>query len=377
MKRWNDWKQQNWFPYTVAAVVGVCLYMFLNNIAVFGDAVYWVWIIVKPLLYGLILAYLIDPIARFYQDKPFSKLKKKKIARSLSVIFALITVLIVVAAIIAAFVPTLIKSISNVLNVIAEDMSNIDEITEHIASVLPLGLGKFFTNASASAQLLEKMSTLLTNNMDTIADASATFGNGFANLIIAIVLAIYYMMDKDRLKDMMQHLLRFVFKDKGYNNVCDFLLRVDAILLRYIKCNLLEAAIVGVINAIFMVIAGLPYVTLVSIIVGITNIAPTFGPVVGAAIGALFLVIVNPWYALAFLIFTVVLQTLDGYIIKPKLFGETLGVSPLLVLIMIIVGGRVFGVVGILLAIPFAAIAQFLFDDLVKKHNAKKSSEKS
>ena len=102
---------------------------------------------------------------------------------------------------------------------------------------------------------------------------------------------------------------------------------------------------------------------LVSVVVGATNLIPTFGPVIGGAIGAFVLLLVKPMHALAFLIFTVVLQTLDGYIIKPKLFGNSLGVSGLLILVSIVVMGNIFGVVGILLSIPVAAILDFIYRD--------------
>jgi predicted PurR-regulated permease PerM len=115
------------------------------------------------------------------------------------------------------------------------------------------------------------------------------------------------------------------------------------------------------VNAIFMAICGMKYAVLVSMIVGVTNLAPTFGPLVGAILGAFILLLVKPWYALAFLIFTVILQTFDGYILKPKLFGESFGVSGLWILIGIIVGGRMFGVVGILFAIPAVAILDFTY----------------
>ena len=110
-----------------------------------------------------------------------------------------------------------------------------------------------------------------------------------------------------------------------------------------------------------MVIFRMDYAVMISVVVGITNTAPTFGPIVGAVIGALILVLVNPLWAAWFLIFTIILQTVDGYIIKPKLFGDTLGISSLLILIAIVVGGRMFGVVGIILGIPVAAIFDYIF----------------
>ena len=124
-----------------------------------------------------------------------------------------------------------------------------------------------------------------------------------------------------------------------------------------------------------MVIMGMPYVAIISAIVGVTNLAPTFGPMVGAIIGAFILVLVKPWYALAFLLFTLVLQTIDGYVIKPRLFGEQLGVSSVWILISLVIGGRLIGVAGILLAIPFAAIADFVYHDYIIKRLEEQNAE--
>lgn len=134
-------------------------------------------------------------------------------------------------------------------------------------------------------------------------------------------------------------------------------------MIRYILCDLLDGMIIGVANAVFMLLVGYPYVPLISVVVGVTNLAPTFGPILGAVIGAGILLLVNPWYALVFLIFTIALQTVDGYIIKPKLFGNTLGVPSIGILVSIIVFGRMFGAIGVLLAIPFAAIIDYIYKD--------------
>ena len=116
-----------------------------------------------------------------------------------------------------------------------------------------------------------------------------------------------------------------------------------------------------------MMITGLPYAVLISVVVGVTNLAPTFGPIVGGVVGAFILVLVNPGYAICFLIFTLILQTVDGYILKPKLFGDSLGISSVLILVSIIILGRIFGVVGVLLSIPIAAIVDFMYRDLFLK----------
>ena len=144
-------------------------------------------------------------------------------------------------------------------------------------------------------------------------------------------------------------------------------------MIRYIASDILDGLFVGCANAVFMIIAGMPYIPLISVVVGVTNLAPTFGPIVGAVIGAFILVLANPWQALWFLIFTLILQTIDGYVVKPKLFGDTLGVPSIWILISIIVFGRMWGVAGILLAIPIAAITDFIYHDyIVQKLESRK-----
>ncbi|MCI6637735.1 MAG: AI-2E family transporter, partial [Lachnospiraceae bacterium] len=139
----------------------------------------------------------------------------------------------------------------------------------------------------------------------------------------------------------------------------------NTIMIRYIVGELLDALIIGLSNFVFFLIVGLPYNLLISVVVGVTNLAPTFGPIVGGVVGAFILVLNNPWHALWFIIFTIILQTIDGYVIKPKLFGNTLGVSSVWILVCIIVGGRMFGVPGILLAIPFAAISDYVYNNYI------------
>ena len=130
---------------------------------------------------------------------------------------------------------------------------------------------------------------------------------------------------------------------------------------RYIIFNLLDCFILGLVNGIIMMAFGMEYPGLISILVGVANLIPTFGPLVGAVIGAFVLLMFNPMHALIFLIITVVLQILDAYILRPRLFGNSLGVSGLLILVGVVVGGNMFGVIGILLSVPGVAILDLLY----------------
>ena len=131
----------------------------------------------------------------------------------------------------------------------------------------------------------------------------------------------------------------------------------------YISSNLLDAAIIGAANAIFLAVMKLPHILSISLIAGLTNLIPTFGPAIGMIVGCLILAFHKPISALWFLLFSIVLQLFDSYLIKPKLFGNTLGVPSFLVLVVTLVGGWFFGLWGILLAVPAAAIALMIWRD--------------
>ena len=149
-----------------------------------------------------------------------------------------------------------------------------------------------------------------------------------------------------------------------------FLEKCRHIFSTYISSNLLDAAIVGALNAIFLAVMKLPHILPISLIAGLTNMIPTFGPVIGLLAGCLFLVFYRPISALWFLLFTVVLQLIDSYLIKPKLFGSSLGVPSFLVLVVTLVGGWFFGIAGVLLAVPVAAILLMLWRDRRKPHGS-------
>ena len=214
-------------------------------------------------------------------------------------------------------------------------------------------------------KLMSALADMLKNNADTVLQASAQAGKSLFLWLIALFLSIYFLSEKDKLRVGAKRLFQALLPQQHYEAAVRILHRCDSILNRYVVCNLLDSLIIGGTNAIFMAVMGIPYIGLVSFIVAVTNLIPTFGPMIGAAIGALILSLVGLPFTVAFLIFTAVLQLCDAYLVKPKLFGSSLGVSSLWILIGIVVGGRMFGAVGVLLAIPAVAILDFLYTEYI------------
>ena len=218
---------------------------------------------------------------------------------------------------------------------------------------------------NSSNELLEMTGKMLTDNLDKIINTSANIGMGMANLGLSFTLSIYRLLEKDNLKAQVLRLMRALMSEQAMEGALTFFRKCDDILVRYISCSLLDSVIIGVANAVLMRIFGMEYIGLISVTVAVTNLIPTFGPIIGAVVGALILFLVRPSHALIFLVITMVLQTLDGNVIKPKLFGNSLGVSGLMILVSIIVFGNIFGLTGIILAMPAAAILDYSYKEIL------------
>ena len=217
----------------------------------------------------------------------------------------------------------------------------------------------------------------LSENFSSVLDTTKNIGASLVNALMGVILAVYFLFSKRYLLAGVERLRRAVWTPKQYDEKTRFWNRCNDIFTQYIGWNIIDAIIIGMSNAVFMLLLGMPYAPLVSFVVGIANLIPTFGPIIGAVVGALLLVLVKPSYALWFLVFTVAIQTLDAYVIKPRLFSSSFGISAVLTLVSITVGSKLFGIVGVLLAIPVAAILSFVYDERLIPWLQKKTSARA
>ena len=377
--KFKEWFKTKLGPYTVAACTAVLFYVILNHLGdIFGTIGYF-FKLLSPVLMGIVIAYVIDPLARLFQQTIFSKIKKETPKRTLSVLISIILVIAGIVLLLVALVPQLVSSIVTIANNFNVYVNSLERMIASLAGRFSSDKVDLSSITDATNQLLDRISEVLPQLLNRLINTSFSIGTRFFNFLVAFILAIYFLMDKTRLMDGCSWLLSFIIKESRYEGVSRFLSRCNKILIEYVIYDLIDGLIVGVANFIFMKSMNMPYAILVSVIVGITNLAPTFGPIAGGVIGGFILILVSPWQTLWFVIFTVILQTIDGYILKPKLFGGTFGVSSLWILICIIIGGRLMGVAGILVAIPFAAIFVVIIRDYfspwLQRRDEKKDKE--
>ena len=343
-----------------AVIVFFVVFANINSISGFLEGVTRV---LAPVIIGLVLAYIIDPVAKFFETKVFVKLKKENLRRTISAVIALVLVLTLLTVFIGTLIPNLLSSISMLIDNADTYYATIEKAVDQINS---LGFGLHIDLSAIEASVRNWLGDFvnhLSNNLSSILSTTKDIGAVLLNILIGVILAIYILFSKKYLLNGLQRLRKALLTPKRYESNTKFWNRCHDIFTQYIGCNIIDAMIIGGSNAIFMLILGMPYVPLVSFVVGVANLIPTFGPIIGGAIGALVLVLVKPTYALWFLIFTVGIQILDAYVIKPRLFSSSIGLAPVWTLIAITVGGNLFGIVGILLAIPVAAILTFIYDE--------------
>ena len=364
--------EKSWYTGAVIACIGVLFYVLLTNLSKVLSAVSSFLGNFKAVILGIIFAYLLNPLARFFYYKVLKKLKTGQTRWGISVGLAVVTALLILIVLIGTLLPQLIQSIATFSENIDDYAASMIKMLENspLRDVVdPEGLATMSQNA------LSSITTFVRENAGRILSSAANSGKGIITVAIAAILAVYLLIDKKRVMKGWWRLLRSILPDGRTEGFMDFSLRCDSILMSYLGQTLLDALIVGILNAVFMLICGMDYIGLVTVVVAVTNLIPNFGPIIGAVIGGFVLLLVNPLHALMFLVFTVALQFVDAYILKPKLFSGSLGVSGLLILIASIVLGNMFGVWGMVLSVPIAAILSFIYRDYLLPRQEKRRTK--
>lgn len=350
-------RDRKWYPYAVAACIAVLLYVLLIRLPDVRKGIGKFIGYFRPVILGCVIAYIVNPLATLLSATMFRFIKKEKNRYTISCIVAFILVAALLVFSLMILIPQLISSIWTFID-------NLDSYIESLGTWLEkIGLSKDLLDLDSiiGSSKVEDSTKTIMESASIVLSKSMSAGKGIARWLIAFMLAIYLLLAKGSLTKGAGRLIKAIFGEEKYAEITVFLTKSNDVFKRYIVFNLIDSAIIGALNFIFMMIMGMEYAGLITFVVALTNLIPTFGPLIGGAFGAFILLLVKPIHVLFFLGFTLLLQFLDAYFIKPKLFGDSLGVSGLWILIGVIVGGNMFGIVGILLSIPMVAILSFLY----------------
>lgn len=343
----------------------------------------------SPIIIGLVLAYLMNPIMLGIEKKIYSLMEKKskkpskKVARILAITGTVLILLAAMALLIRAIVPSIMTSIYSLSDTLPNDVANIIEKTKKSSfgqseyfEYISNALISFTDNFEVIAK--EKLVPVAQTYLTQITSGVFSFFKAIFDFLVGIVVMVYAMTIQDTLIGQTKKVIYATCKPKTGNTIIEIIRKTNDIFGGFITGKILDSLIIGVIAYIGCFALSIPSPVLIAVIIGVTNVIPVFGPFIGAIPCLLLVVIQSPIHALYLLVFILVLQQVDGNIIGPKILGSSTGLSTFWVMAAILIGGGMFGFLGMLLGVPMFGLIYYLVKRITNSAlRSKKLSENS
>ena len=345
--------------------------------------------ILTPIIYGFVIAYLLNPLLVFFEQKIFFKLRKK-LRYALSLLATYILTAIILTLIILMVVPQAVSSIQQ-LATMATDLFSpygntgglkigiyltnfADSLQDYIDGIgLDLNIKETFNSLVPGLEnILNLGQTYITPMFNSLAAILYSTASGIFNIFLGILLSIYLLISKDKFIAQTKKLLFAFFPVNFSYRLVKVMRQTHEIFGSFITGKILDSLIVGIICFICMSVFNIKYAMLISAIIAITNIIPFFGPFLGAIPSLFFLAIIDIWQALWFLIFIFILQQIDGNIIGPKVVGSQIGLSSFWVICAILIMSGFFGLPGVFIGVPIFAVIYVLIKEYAESRLEKK-----
>lgn len=331
--------------------------------------------LIKPFIYGIIMAFLFNlPLQYFLKKLPNSVGKWKKI---IAVILSLLLIIGLITFVVSIVVPQVVDSVVTLANAFPGYIDSFQEWMNAIIEHQQVPSNLFEMIEQYAGEIEKTLMTIVKNGLPQIVSMASGFASGVANFFMAIVIAVYLTVSKDRLKRQCKTLLYAFLPKNGYNYILKIGKLANETFSNFVSGQVMEAIIIGVLCFIGCTIFRFPYAPIVSVIIGCTNFIPIFGAIFGVGVSALLVAFVNPIQGVFFVIFGTVLQQFESNLIYPKVVGNTVGLSGLWVLFAISVGGGLFGFKGMILGLPiFSILYALIREETYRRVRIKKEIEK-
>lgn len=364
------WKKL--LPNLILVCVGVVLFILLFNFKQVWSSILWFVKLFAPFLGGLVLAYLLNIPLVFLENRFLKKVKYRRVI-SILIVYSLALALLMLA--VRLLLPEVINSLRTLMQNIPAYLNNMQNLGQWLSDTYDIAPENLDFIMVSYQDVVTRLMNLLRSSLPSVLNWTFQFGSGIISVLTGFIASIYMLASKEKLLFQMRK-VAYAFlpapkADRVYY-VADLSNRVFS---GFISGKILDSAIIGIICFVFLFVANffipMPFILLISVVIGVTNIIPFFGPFIGAVPCAMILLMVNPLSALVFVIFIILLQQLDGNVIGPKILGDSTGLPALWVLVAIIIGGGIWGIWGILLGVPAAAVLYTLSSDYIHKRLAR------
>ena len=374
-------------------IVGALLIIFnqiVGNYESFSEGVGTIKTIISPFIYGFVMAYLLSPIynatvrglykllGKYFKNKQ----RLFSFCKLVASVVAVVCLIGAVAGLIALIVPQVIESLTGILKSLPQRLTQLSALFNDITSKMDnkrLAMKMSEIYAQVQTNLIELAQTKLLPGMGTLVGQVSTQViltlKTMMNVMIGVMACVYMLNSKERFQGQFKKVILATLPKEKAEAVFDFAKFTNRTFGGFINGKIIDSIIIGIICFILMKIFGFPYPILISAIIGITNVIPFFGPFIGAIPAAIIILLVSPIHALYFLVLIFVLQQVDGNIIGPAILGNTTGIASFWVLFSIVIGGGLFGFIGMVLGVPVFAIIYYYFSRSINKRLEAKGLE--
>ncbi len=333
--------------------VGIAFYLFLSNFDEVRLRLNSLGKVIQPFVAGFALAYLLNIPASYLEKNFFTRFKFR---RMLSILTAYLLAVLLLAVLLSSVVPQVVQSVVDLVNNSEGYINNLNATALWLSDRFGLDQRELEPLLISYQDLLRRAASLITAALPQLLDFGMAVGNGLVTALTAVISSVYMLTSKHALIGQMRRVTYALLSRDKADRVLRISRQANEVFSGFIAGKIIESAIIGMLCFAGMTIFRMQYALLISVVVGVTDVIPFFGPFIGAIPSIMILLIVDPWDALYFGIFVLALQQFDGNILGPKILGDSTGLSPIWVLVAIIVGGGLFGFAGMLLGVPTFAV---------------------
>lgn len=364
-----------WFYYFTLGMALIFVYKFVSDFGALWSFAQRIVSVIMPFIMGVIVAYLFYRPVTFLERLLNKNKKLEKVSRPISIFAIYIIAILLIILLINCVMPPVKESIQELINNFPnyiEDaknyVSNADEnsilkkvnVEEAINKIQSFDIGAYLS----TDRILGYINTVI-----------GVFGAVF-NIFVTIVISIYILLQRKDIKEFLKKLGKSMFDEPAYTRLSKYFTTSNKILLDFIYCQIIDAIIIGILVSIALSIIGVKYSILLGFFIGLFNIIPYFGAIIAIAVAVLITVFTGGiQQALIMAVTVIILQQIDANIINPKILGDGLKISPILVIFAVTIGGEFFGVIGMFLSVPVIAILKLLIVDFIEIREKKKKEQ--
>ncbi len=365
-----------------AVIFAICVagLLFVARFDAIKGVFSWIASMLMPIFVGTMTAYILNPLTVFFESrsmKLFKKLKenpRKRLSRAISIIMSLVVLIAVVALLLFLIIPEFIQSLNKLIDMapgLFENVLSIINDAKNSDNIFMVNLSQAIDDLVG--KLGEWLESKLSVAVNGIIDIGITFVNFIFDMIVAVVVFVYAILEKDSFLAQSKKLLFAVFPKNIANDVLAIARYGNETFGKFITGKLVTSTIVGVLTFTFMSIMGMPYPLLAAGILCITNVIPFFGPFIGGIPTAFIVAITDFRQGVIYIIFMLVLQQIEGNVIEPMVMEDRTGVSKFWIIFAILFCGGVFGLAGMIFSVPIFAVLFYTIKMYVERSLAKKS----